>query len=79
MKNLKFKKDIAEIVNFIERHIYKDSIISIVRKRGSYNLDNLSIIEMKAVMSIKHKILEKGWTFESSGIIMSTLSHIYSN
>ena len=76
MKNLKFKKDFTEIVKFIERHTYKDSIISILRKRD-YDLDKLSFIEVKALMSIKQKILEKGWTTESSGIIMSSLSFIY--
>ena len=76
MKNLKFKKDFTEIVRFIERHIYKDSIISILRKK---DLNMLSFIEVKALMSIKQKILEKGWTTESSGVIMSSLSYMYAN
>ena len=76
MKNLTFKKDFVEIVKFIERHIYKDSIISILRKK---DLNKLSFIEEKALMSIKQKILEKGWTTESSGVIMSSLSYMYAN
>lgn len=78
MKNSKFKKDFSEIVIFIERHIHKDFIISILRKKD-YDLDKLSFIEVKALMSIKQKILEKGWTTESSGIIMSSLSYMYAN
>lgn len=78
MKNSKFKKDFTEIVKFIERHIHKDFIISILRKKD-YDLDKLSFIEVKALMSIKQKILEKGWTTESSGIIMSSLSYMYAN
>lgn len=76
MKDYILKKDIAEIVKFIDKHEYKNFIISILLKR---KFDNLSSFEKQALVLIKEKILEKGWTSEPSGIIMSTLSHIYSN